>query len=89
MSFFEQSAESLGMTVSEMIAGYRFTVYGSIGIHVEGHRGVLRLTDSEIVLRQRKHSIKILGSNLTLKELTETDVFIRGDIRSVVMGEKS
>ncbi|MGN1098875.1 MAG: YabP/YqfC family sporulation protein [Christensenellales bacterium] len=88
MAFVEHSAENLGLTVSEIFSGYRFTVYGMNGIHIEGHRGVLSVSDTEIVLKQKKNTIKVRGRNLTLKEITDCDVLIRGEIEGVIMGER-
>ena len=74
-----ESASSLGLTVSEIFSGYRFTVYSGHGIHVEGHKGVLFFDDGCV----------IEGEGLTIKELSDQDIYVSGNVLSLTLGEKT
>lgn len=84
-----ESASNLGLVVSEVLSGYRFTVYSGHGVHVEGHRGVLFFDDERVVLKQKKSTLKIEGEGLKIRELSDRDVYVSGKVFSLTLGEKT
>ena len=53
------------------------------GCVVEGHRGVLVYSDSQIRIRCREGAVRIEGQSLAIASLDSDEVRIQGDIRLV------
>lgn len=51
-------------------------------LYVEGHKGLLKLSQENITFRVKHGVVVIIGTNLTIKELTKTTASIFGNIKS-------
>jgi len=67
----------------------RITMIGDIHIYVENHRGILRFTSQEIILKVTNGEIKIKGSNLVIKMLLTEEILIEGKIDSLKTNERT
>ena len=52
-------------------------------VYVEGHKGLVVLSDKKIVFKLKKGQASIEGAGLVLAELAENTLFIKGKIESV------
>ncbi|MBQ2714732.1 MAG: YabP/YqfC family sporulation protein [Clostridia bacterium] len=89
MAFRDLAMEKLGLSVSELVGDFSFTVYGGRGIHVEGHKGILYLSEEEITFKHKKRNIKIVGHDLSILEFSSTDAYVKGEILSVLIEGKN
>ena len=61
----------------------RITAVGSKSLLVENHTGILELTDSRVALNTRGGALRVEGNGLTLGDVREGALTVRGDIRRV------
>lgn len=87
MAFLDLTSEKLGLSVRELICDFSFTVYGDKGVHVEGHKGLVKMEDNEIVFAYKKRNVTIKGRELLIKELSSTDGYVSGIIESIEIGK--
>lgn len=59
------------------------TICSNTEVTVEGCRGILAYTDTEVCLATGRTDIRILGSELRLKCMTDTGTMVTGTILSV------
>ncbi|WP_440895881.1 sporulation protein YqfC [Amphibacillus sp. Q70] len=67
----------------------RITMIGDIHIYIENHRGILRFTSQEIILKITNGQLIIKGSELVIKMLLSSEILIEGKIDSLKMDESS
>ena len=87
MAFLDLESEKLGLSIHELINDFSFTVYGDRGVHVEGHKGLIKMGDSEIIFAYKKRTVTIKGRDLLIKELSSTDGYVSGVIESIEIGK--
>ena len=61
----------------------RVTAIGSHSLLVENHTGILAFTESQIRLDSRAGAVCVLGSGLSLSDVRQGALIVRGDIRRV------
>lgn len=61
----------------------RATAIGSHSLLVENHTGILAFTESQVRLDSRAGAMCVLGSNLSLSDVRQGVLIVRGDIRRV------
>lgn len=65
----------------DMIKGYsRMTVIGNESILIENYKGIMEYEDDIIRL---SNNICVLGNKLFIEEITDDEILITGDIRSI------
>ncbi len=89
MAFFSQTVRKLKSTCDNLLDDCVVTLFSGKAVHVEGHRGITLFSDNEIILKKRKGVVSILGNNLTITELGESDVYVSGCIEGVINGFKN
>ena len=87
MAFLDLTGEKLGLSVRELICDFSFTVYGGKGVHVEGHKGLVKMGEDEVIFAHKKRIITIKGQGLLVKELSSTDGYVSGVIECVEIGK--
>ena len=87
MAFLGLTSEKLALSLPELLGEFRVTLLGSLGVHVEGHRGLVRMTEDEMIFRCKKRVVIVNGEGLKLTELTDTDAYVKGKIASVLVEE--
>lgn len=80
MSYIDDLKTKLNI---DKIAGYRLSLIAGKGIIIEGHKGLYHLSEDEVKIRIRKGSITILGKDLTIKEISSTEIYILGSIEGI------
>ncbi len=79
-TFYEEALLKLGLTPQEL--GVQVTVYGFLGVRVEGCKSVAEYSSETVKVRGKKE-IEIKGKNLVLSEIAPGEVFIKGQIFSI------
>ena len=80
-NFFDEIKKELGILVGD--ASYQIVDVGGKGLYVEGHLGVLKLSDELIMFKTKKKIISVSGKGLKLKILTKSTLSIMGEIESI------
>lgn len=62
---------------------YNIINIGGHLVYVEGHKGLLKLTEDLVSLKLKTGYVEIKGSKLALKNLTEETVVIQGKIYKI------
>jgi len=87
MAFLENVSANFDVTTAELTAKPQIMIFLDRGASVEGHNGLISLSDTLVELRLKKRVLKIIGENLIVKELTKTDAYIAGKILEVHTGK--
>ena len=80
-NFFDEIKKEL--KIGENDGGYQIVDIGGKAVYVEGHLGVLKLSDELIMFKTKKKIISVSGRGLKLKILTKTTLSIAGEIESI------
>ena len=83
MSFFNDIILKLGLNIDDSIGGHKITIVDSKGVLVEGHKGLLDYGKNKISIKLKKGNIIINGENLSVIELNEEELFVKGNIFNV------
>jgi len=69
---------------AELTAGFpRVTVSGCRRVFIENHRGLLEYGTDTVLVSGRRAKIRIKGSGLELKEMTDCEMTVTGLVESV------
>lgn len=82
--FIDEVMFKLGITPDGSLGGDRVSVFSGRGVFVEGHKGIVSFSDSEIEIKLRGARLKLSGSGLSIKEINPDEIFIVGQVVSVV-----
>ena len=66
----------------EIFGKYNIIMISGSFLYLEGHRGILKLSQENITFRVKNGVVVIIGSNLSIKELTKTTASIIGNIKT-------
>ena len=80
--FYDEVADILKIDAHDFVAP-RITVYGKTGASVEGHRGLLYFSETEIKFRIRGGALTLTGEKLSLYQVTEKEAVVAGRITAV------
>jgi len=83
MGFYNDVLIKLGLPPADSIGGFKVTALDGKGVLVEGHRGLLFCTETEIVLRAARTELVVSGSALRIAEYNKQELFIAGEIDNV------
>ncbi len=77
-SFFEETLDRVGLALSD----YRekITVFGFCGIQIEGHKGLTDYSPECVAVKIGKKKLTVKGKNLSVREVTCDELFIKGKI---------
>lgn len=78
-NFFEGLKKEFKLP-SELFGNYNLVLVSGSFLYVEGHKGLLKLSEENISLRVKGGVLIVLGSNLSIKELTPNTISITGKI---------
>lgn len=66
----------------EIFGVYNVVLISGNFLYLEGHKGILKLSDDNITFRVKGGIVVILGTNLIVKELTVSTASVIGNIKS-------
>ena len=78
MAFYENVCSGLKATFEELKSKPQISMFVDRGVCIEGHGGILTLSDTEIEFKYKAKVISVCGNNLEIKELTDTDAYVTG-----------
>lgn len=77
--------DKLGVIPDSAVGFERISIFDGKYVYVEGHRGIERYSEEEVVVRlNKKKKAVITGENLFIKEANADEIFIVGNVRNVV-----
>ena len=59
------------------------TIYGGYQANISGCKKILVYDDNMLIVSNTQKQLKIMGSNLVLHEMSEEEIILRGNIKSV------
>ena len=72
--------------LKNIVKSYRYVNVGGSNLYVQGFKEIVSFSPETIILKLNKSSLKIYGSNLTIKELNINSINVIGKIDSVIEG---
>lgn len=82
MSFFSEIAVAAGLSELKLSQGYSVINYNGETVYLEGVVRLLSVEEETIKLQLRGAAVTLLGSNLNIKELSDT-VIVCGEIKTM------
>ena len=76
----------MGLSADETVAA-KVTVCNFSAVAVEGHNGILKYSDDEVILRFKRKKLVVSGKNLTILEISKEEAFIKGAIFGIAAEE--
>lgn len=80
-NFFEEIKREL--KISKLDSNYQMVNINGNILYVEGHKGLINLSDEMIMFKTKNKIISVSGRGLKLKILSSTTLSIMGEIESV------
>ena len=80
-TFFSEVLTKLALSIDNV--GEKVTLYGMIGIQIEGHKGIVDFCNDYVIVKFKREKIRICGERLTLKEISKDEIFVNGKIKSL------
>lgn len=83
-TFYNDMLLRMGLPLDSAIS-VKITICDLNGILVEGHKGIISYSKSNILLRIKGKKLNFLGKELTILEITADEVFIKGKLLSMAV----
>ena len=80
-NFFSEIKKELKLP--NIDGGYNIVNINGNAVYVEGQKGLVSLSDSQIIFKVKNKIITVLGSNLSLKEMSLETLSIVGVINKI------
>ena len=87
--FKKLKASKLNMMIDSHLNLPRITMIGDIHVYIENHRGIIRFTSDEVILKVSNGQLRIKGSELVIKMLLTTEILVEGKINDLEMEQTS
>ncbi|HKL74356.1 MAG TPA: YabP/YqfC family sporulation protein [Clostridia bacterium] len=81
-NFYDEMLLKLGMPIDDTV-GLKITICDMKGLLIEGHKGLLLFTPTQIVMRIGKNKLDICGNNLFINQVSCDELYIRGNIGKI------
>ena len=82
-SFSQCVADICGLELATLISGYKYSVFGGSTVVVEGHKGIVIYSTTQVSFAVGKSTLQISGDNLNIKCLEKHFAVVVGKVRSV------
>ena len=82
-SFSQCIADICGLELATLVNDYKYSVFGSHTVVIEGHKGIGEYTTESVSFAVRKGILRVVGSNLHIKCLEKHFAVVVGKILSV------
>ncbi len=79
-NFFEEIKKELCFSGQD---DYQCVFIGGTVLYVEGHKGLVKLSNELVMFKTKKKILSVSGTNLKLKVLSKTTLSITGDIEHI------
>lgn len=81
-NFFDDLKKEFKFQPNALMAFNLVMVSNSL-IYLEGHKGLLKLSDDNVCVRVKKGVVCVLGKNLKIAEMTQKTIAISGEISKI------
>ena len=61
--------------------------FGDNGVIISSHKGVKKLTPTEIIVRVDDKKVCVKGENLTVIYLSVYEIYVKGDVKEVAIDD--
>ncbi|ABR49175.1 protein of unknown function DUF1429 [Alkaliphilus metalliredigens QYMF] len=61
----------------------KITLVGNLQIYIENHKGIIEYTTSRIRINTKSGTLRIIGKNLSIKNIVVEEIVIVGEIQAV------
>ncbi len=78
-SFYEEILSRVGLED----ALPKITLLCGRSVFVEGHKGVLSVTDEEILFRVGRQTMRARGKDMRVAEISPEELLVKGDVAAV------
>jgi len=85
MSFFDVFNDGLMQEFNLSFSDFRYIVISNRLFYIEGHTGLVTLSDFEIIFSIRKKKCTITGADLKIKQMDKSTAMIVGDVVGVTV----
>ena len=76
-------SKMLNFSPDLLIKDITITIYGAFQANISGCKKILVYDDNMLIVSNTQKQLKIMGSNLVLHEMSEEEIILRGNIKSV------
>lgn len=80
-TFYGELLQRLGLPIDDY--GAKVTVFGFLGVSIEGHKGLIDCSDDTVKVRLKGKILIVSGKNLKVREVTADELMIRGSVVSL------
>ncbi len=81
-NFFDDLKKEFKLQPS-VFSAFNLVMVSTSLVYLEGHKGLLKLSDENVTLRVKKGVVCIMGKNLKISEMTQKTIAISGEISKV------
>lgn len=81
-NFFDEIKNKMGFK-KEFLSDYNFVNISGKLFYAEGHKGIISLSEKQIIFKTKYYHILVEGSGLVLAEINENVLYIKGKINKV------
>ncbi|MCT4594594.1 MAG: sporulation protein YqfC [Anaeromicrobium sp.] len=83
MEIRESLAELLELPKDIILDLPRITMLGNLQLYIENHKGIIEYTKVRIRVKLREGSLRVIGKDLTIKNIMEEEIVICGELHSI------
>lgn len=80
MSMYNNIIMKANLPISDSIGGVKISILDFSHILIEGHKGIIKYSLEEILIKIIKAELLILGTRLELREINNEEILISGNI---------
>ncbi|MCH5152228.1 MAG: YabP/YqfC family sporulation protein [Clostridiales bacterium] len=82
-SFSQCVADICGLELATLVKDYKYSVFGGHTVVVEGHKGIVVYSTTQVSFAVGKSTLQICGDNLNIKCLEKHFAVVVGKVLSV------
>ena len=79
-SFFDELAKISGLPFEMINNGYKVVNFCGKSVFIEGFKTIISVDKETVVLKLKKGRIKVVGTELTIKDINLGQIFVNGNI---------
>ncbi|HRX13824.1 MAG TPA: YabP/YqfC family sporulation protein [Eubacteriales bacterium] len=68
--------------ILSLVGGFKFSVFSGKFCVLEGHTGIKKYEQTEIIFKIKRRYVKIIGDGLYIKQMTKNFAVVAGEINS-------
>ena len=85
-NYISEIASICKLPFKEIIDDFKIIQIGSRMIHVSNYKKIITYTTEQVILKIKKNTLEINGSELVLAMINKCEIIIKGNINSIALG---